>query len=195
MTVNRACEFVYWHSLRVSEFTSTSIFRCTDCFYYSWKGPEFVRRSPQEANGEFLYYPIYGSPDVQDLFFSWLPISYQSFGPSRLVSTNRDATTQLESGCPSSRPCAHHSQLSQGRLPVSVDDCFCGSWNETLLKLCNIFHVSEGVCVLFLVRVSVLTVACVSSLRTGYLLLLNYERPFRLETDPEVRKQNDIRYF
>ena len=44
------------------------------------------------------------------------------------------------------------------RLAVSVDDCFCGSWNETLLKLSTIFYVYEGVCVSILVNL--LTVAC-----------------------------------
>jgi hypothetical protein len=65
------------------------------------------------------------------------------------------------------------------RLALSVDDCFCASWNETLLKLFTIFYVSEGVCVLF----------PVSSLRvftTGDLLFMNHKRPLRLETDPEV---------
>jgi hypothetical protein len=41
-----------------------------DCLYDSWEGPRFVTRSAQEANGECLYLPRYGSSDVQDLFLS-----------------------------------------------------------------------------------------------------------------------------
>ena len=71
-----------------------------DCYYDSWTGSRFVTIYPQEAIGEFLYHPICGSPDVQDLFLSWLPISYISFGPSRLVPTNRDATTWQDTRLP-----------------------------------------------------------------------------------------------
>jgi hypothetical protein len=100
-----------------------------------------------------------------------ITISYHSYSPSKLVPTNRDANTRLDS-LPDSlipqSPALVQIALSsvKVRLAVSVDDCFCGSWNETLLKLCTIFYFSEGACVSFLVRL--LTVACVTSLQAPY---------------------------
>jgi hypothetical protein len=79
------------------------------------------------------------------------------------------------------------------RLALSVDDCFYDLWNENLLKLFTILHVCEVFCVLFLANCMQCEFADCSlcDVTAGYLLLLNQERRFRLETGPEVSKPDD----